>query len=179
MRYNFITSHGKYSNERITLRFVTFITNFMGHNLAIIVVRNLFFIGLYGINIDVIHLPILFERYCVHYLNINVICLFILFRHGCCMYICVIYTWKSCTWLSCLNNAQHLCLNDTNPWNNRFHMDLEQTHEAHKFMMLLVRWSDQDFKGIFQVWLTFYSDVKPFSTTSITSFKLLLFTCFL
>jgi hypothetical protein len=48
--------------------------------------RNLFFIGLDGIEIDVIHLFILFEhQYHVHYLDTNVICLFILFRHRCCM----------------------------------------------------------------------------------------------
>ncbi len=35
------------------------ITNFMGHDLAIIIVQNLFFIGLYGINMDVIHLFVL------------------------------------------------------------------------------------------------------------------------
>jgi hypothetical protein len=123
-------------------------------------------------NIDVIHLLVLFKHWCrVHCLNINVICLFVLFRHGYCMSICVIYTWKLCTWLSCLNNAWHLCLNDMNPWNNRFHMDFKQTYEVYKFTMLLVRWYDQDVKGIFQVWLTFYSYVKPFSATSITSFK--------
>jgi hypothetical protein len=49
----------------------------MGHDLAIIVVQNLFFIGSYGIEIDVIHLLILFEHQCcVHYLNTNVICMF-------------------------------------------------------------------------------------------------------
>ncbi len=66
----------------------------------------------------------------------NVICLFVLFRHKCCMSIHVVYTWKSCTWLLCLNNAWHSCLNDTNPWNNIFHTNLEQTHEAYKFVML-------------------------------------------
>jgi hypothetical protein len=39
-----------------------YITNFMGHDLAIIVVQNLLFIGLYGIGIDVIHLLVLFEH---------------------------------------------------------------------------------------------------------------------
>jgi len=38
------------------------ITNFMGHNLTIIVVRNLFFIGLYEIDTNVIHLLLLFEH---------------------------------------------------------------------------------------------------------------------
>jgi hypothetical protein len=51
----------------------------MGHDLAIIVMQNLFFIGSYGIDTDVIHLLALFEHQCcVHYLNTNVICLFIL-----------------------------------------------------------------------------------------------------
>jgi len=38
-----------------------FITNLMGHNLIIIVVQNLIFIGLYGINMNIIHLVMLFE----------------------------------------------------------------------------------------------------------------------
>jgi hypothetical protein len=37
------------------------ITNFMGHNLAIIVVRNFLFIGPYEINMNVVHLLVLFE----------------------------------------------------------------------------------------------------------------------
>ncbi len=67
-----------------------------------------------------------------------------LFRHECHMHVRIVYTWmlcvysyclhmKSCTWLLCLNNARHSCVNNMNPWNNRFHMDLEQTHEAYKF----------------------------------------------
>jgi len=72
------------------------ITNFMGHDLAIIVVWNFLFIGLYG-------------------LNTNVICLLVLFKQICCMSINV-YTWKSCTWLPCLNNAWNSCLEDTNLW---------------------------------------------------------------
>jgi hypothetical protein len=54
----------------------------MGHNLVIIVVWNLFFIGSYQIDIDVIHLLIFFEHQC---LNTKVICLFLLFKHGCYM----------------------------------------------------------------------------------------------
>jgi hypothetical protein len=38
------------------------ITNFMGHNLTIIVLQILFFIGAYGIDTDVIHLSLLFEH---------------------------------------------------------------------------------------------------------------------
>jgi hypothetical protein len=34
----------------------------MGHDLAIIVVQNLFFIDFYGIYMDVIHLLVLFEH---------------------------------------------------------------------------------------------------------------------
>jgi hypothetical protein len=45
-----------------TIEVKTNITNLMGHDLAIIVVRNVFFIGSYGINIDVIHLLVLFEH---------------------------------------------------------------------------------------------------------------------
>jgi hypothetical protein len=102
----------------------------MGHNLAIIVVQNLFFIGSYGIDMDVIHLFVLFEhRRHVHRLDTNVICLFVLFKHECCVFIHIVYTRKLCTWLPCINNAWHSCVNDINPWNNRFHMDLEWTHE--------------------------------------------------
>jgi len=82
------------------------------------------------------HSFILFEHQChVHCLNTNVICLFVLFKHGCCMFIHVVYTWKSSTQLSCLNNAWHSCFNNMNPWNNKFHMNLKWTHEAYKFVM--------------------------------------------
>jgi hypothetical protein len=54
----------------------------MGHNLAIIIVRNLLFISSYGINIDVMHLFIMFEhQYHMHCLDMNVVCLFVLFTH--------------------------------------------------------------------------------------------------
>jgi hypothetical protein len=81
----------KYVNPFLTFYKFIHITNLMGHNLAIIVVWNLFFIGLYGINIDVIHLLVLFEHwYCAHCLDTNVICLFVFFKQGCCMVICVV-----------------------------------------------------------------------------------------
>ncbi len=115
----------------------SFITNLMGHNLTIIVVRNVLFIGLYGINMNVINLLVLFEHwYHAHCLDTNVIWLFILFKHGCCMSIRVVYTRKSYTWLSCLNNAQHSCLTNTNLWNNRFRTNLKQAHETYKLVML-------------------------------------------
>jgi hypothetical protein len=115
-----------------------FITNFMGHDLTIIVVQIFFFIGSYEIDINVIHQLILFEqRCCVHYLNMNVICLFVLFIHECCMSIHIVYIWKSCTWFPCLNNAWHSCVNDMNPLNNRFHMNLERNHETYKFVISL------------------------------------------
>jgi hypothetical protein len=118
------------------------IKNFIGHDLAIIVVQNLLFIGSYGIDIDVIHLLVLVEHQCcVHYLDMNVICIFILFRHKCCVSIRIVYTQNSCTWLPCLNNACHLCVNHTNPWNNRFRMDLKWTHEAYKFVMNSSTWT--------------------------------------
>jgi len=41
---------------------VAYITNFMGHDLVIIVMRNVFSIGSYGIDKDVIHLLVLFEH---------------------------------------------------------------------------------------------------------------------
>jgi len=86
----------------------------MGHDSIINVMRNLFFISSYGIDMDVIHLLVLFEHRChLHCLNMNVICLFILFRNECCMSICVVYTRKSRTWIPCLNNAWHSCLNNT------------------------------------------------------------------
>jgi hypothetical protein len=62
------------------------ITNFIGHNLAIIVVRNLFFIGSYGIYMSMSFIYL-------YYLNIdvkctlfkhNIICLFMLIRHKNC-----------------------------------------------------------------------------------------------
>jgi len=113
----------------------THITNFMGQDLAIIIRWFFFSIGLYGINMDVIHLLVLFKHQCrVHCLDTNVICMFILFKHKCCVYI-HIYTWKLCTRLPCLNNAWHSCVNDMNPWNNIFCMDLEQTLETYKFVM--------------------------------------------
>jgi hypothetical protein len=116
---------------------VNIITNFMGHNLAIVVVGNLHFIRSYEINTNVIHLLVLFEYQChVHCLDMNVICLFVLIKHGCYMSICVVYTRKSCTWLSCLNHAWHSCLNNTNPWNNKFRMNLKRMHEAYKFVMI-------------------------------------------
>jgi hypothetical protein len=100
----------------------------MGHNLAIIIIRNLLFISLYEIDTDVIHLFILFNLWCcAHCLNTNVIYLFILLKHRCCMFICIIYIWKSCTWLMCLNNAWRLCLNNTNLWNNKICTNLEWT----------------------------------------------------
>jgi hypothetical protein len=58
-------------------------------------------------------------------------------KHECCMSICVVYTWKLYTQLSCLNNALHSCLTNTNLWNNKFCMDLERTHETCKFVMYL------------------------------------------
>jgi hypothetical protein len=112
------------------------ITNLMSHNLAIIIMRNLFFISSYGINTNVIRLLVLFEHwYRAHYLNTNVICLFVSFKRRCCMFIHVVYTRKSYTWLLCLNNAQHSCLTNMNLWNNKFRMDLEWSHEACKFLM--------------------------------------------
>jgi hypothetical protein len=115
---------------------VAYITNFMGHDLVIIVMWNVFSIGSYGIDKDVIHLLVLFEHWCrAHYLNMNVICLFILFIHRCCMFIHVIYTWKSCTWLLYLNNAWYLRLNNMKLWNNKFCTNLEQTHGACNFVM--------------------------------------------
>jgi hypothetical protein len=62
------------------------IINFMAHNLIIIVMQTLLFVGSYGINMNVIHLFVLFEhQYHAHCLDTNVICLFILLKHECCM----------------------------------------------------------------------------------------------
>jgi hypothetical protein len=75
-----------------------YITNFMGRDLVIIVMQNLLFIGLYGIDMNVIHLLVLFEHQClVRCLDTNGICMFVLFKHKCCMSICVVYTQKLCT----------------------------------------------------------------------------------
>jgi hypothetical protein len=63
-----------------------------------------------------------------------------LFRHGCCMSIHVVYTWKSFTQFSCLNNAWHLCSNNTNLWNNKFCTYLKRTYEACKFVRMIKEW---------------------------------------
>jgi len=69
-----------------------YITKFTGHDLAITIVQNLLYIGSYGIDIDVIHLFVLFEYQCrAHCLNTNVIYLFVLFRNKCCVLIYVVY----------------------------------------------------------------------------------------
>jgi hypothetical protein len=52
-------------------------------------------------------------------------------KHEYCIFIRVIYKQKSCLQLLCLNNAWHLCLNNTNLWNNRFRMNLKRTHEIY------------------------------------------------
>jgi len=118
-----------------------YITNFMGHNLPIIVLQNIFFIGSYGINTNVIHLLILFEYwYHSHCLNTNIMCLFILFKYKCYMFICFVYTKNSCTLFSCLKNAQHSYLNNMNLWNNKICMDFEWMHEAYKFMIYTQQW---------------------------------------
>jgi len=115
----------------------TCITNFISHNLVIIVVQNMFFIGSYGINTNVIHLFVLFKHWCcAHCLDMSVICMFISFKHGCTMFICGVYTWKLCTQLLCLNNVRHSCLNNTNLWNHKFHTYLKWTHKAYNFLML-------------------------------------------
>jgi hypothetical protein len=60
-----VMQHQKIEKENVFLNFNAMfffqcITNFMGHDLTIIVIQNLFFISLYGINTDVIHLLVLF-----------------------------------------------------------------------------------------------------------------------
>ncbi len=102
----------------------------------------MFSICLYGIYTNVIHLFVLFEhRCCVHCLDMNVICLFVLFRHECCVFIHIVYIRKSCTRLPCLNNAWHSCVNNMNPWNNKFRTDLEWTHETDKFVIYSLTWA--------------------------------------
>jgi hypothetical protein len=65
----------------------------MGHNLTIIDVQNLFFIGSYEIDMDVIHLFVLFKHRChVHCLDTNVICM--LDMNVVCLF--VLFTYKSC-----------------------------------------------------------------------------------
>jgi hypothetical protein len=67
------------------------ITNFLGNNLRILIAQNLFFIGSYCLNVNVVHLFTLSKHKCNgHYLNMNVICLFILYRHRCYMSICIV-----------------------------------------------------------------------------------------
>jgi hypothetical protein len=108
---------------------------------AIIVMQNLRFIGSYGIDIDVIHLLVLFEHWCCpHRLNTNIMFLFILFKYKCYMSICFVYTRKSCTLFLYLNNAQHSCLNNMNLWNDKFFTNFERTHEAYKFVIYIQQW---------------------------------------
>jgi hypothetical protein len=115
-----------------------YITNFMGHNMAIIVVQNLLFIGSYGIDTNVIYLLVLFKHWChSHCLNTNIMCLFVLFKYKCYMSIWFFYTRKSCTLFSCLKNAWHSCLNNMNLWNNKFCTDFEWTW---KFMIYVQQW---------------------------------------
>ncbi len=67
-------------------REMTLIINFLGHNLTIVVmiIRILFSIGLYYLNMNVIHLFVLFKhRYHAHCLEMDNVCLFILYRHKC------------------------------------------------------------------------------------------------
>jgi len=110
-----------------------YITNFMDYNLVIIVVQNLFFIGSYGIDINVFIY--------VYFLNINVMCIvltiisyaylyclsWMLYVFLCCLHMKVVYTTSMFKWHSCLSN--------TNPWNNKFHTNLKRTYEACKFVM--------------------------------------------
>jgi hypothetical protein len=129
-----------YLNHNFDIRnfYIYNTTNFTSRNLAIIVIQNLLFIGSYRKDMNVIHLFVLFEhRCCVHYFDTNVTYLFILFKDECFMSICIVYTQKLCTRLSCLNNAWRLRVYDTNPWNNIFRTDLEWFHEAYKFVMKL------------------------------------------
>jgi hypothetical protein len=102
----------------------------MAHNmLALImdpiiywIMQNLFFIGLYGIDTDLIHLFVLFEHQChAHCLNTYDICLFILFRHKCYMfiYLCFLHM-KVMHTTSMFNDAWYSCLSNTNLWNNIF-----------------------------------------------------------
>jgi hypothetical protein len=51
------------------------------------------------------------------------------------MFIRIIYTWKLCTQLSCLNNVWYACLNNIVHEIIKIRMDLEQTHEAYKFVI--------------------------------------------
>jgi hypothetical protein len=82
----------KYKPKVVVFNWNDYITNFMGHNLIIIVVQKNKFKGFYGIDMDVIHLFVSFEHRChVHCLNTTIICLFVLFKHNC-MFICGIYT---------------------------------------------------------------------------------------
>ncbi len=55
--------------------------------------QNLLFVGSYGINMNVIHLFVLFEhQFHAHYLDTDVIYLFVLLKHECCMSIFFVYT---------------------------------------------------------------------------------------
>jgi hypothetical protein len=120
-----------YIFARKSLVFIKLHHKFHGSRLSIIVVQNLFFIGSYGVNMNVIHLFALFEHwYCVHCLdtyfnaylyclNMDVVCLFMLFMPK-----------NFAHDFLCLNNACHSCVNNINLWNNKFHTNLEWTYEV-------------------------------------------------
>ncbi len=88
-------------------REMTLIINFLGHNLTIVVmiIWNLFSIGLYYLNMNVIHLFVLFRhRYHAHCLEMDNVCLFILYRHS---VVCMTFLFNN-TWHSCLNNLNFM-----------------------------------------------------------------------
>ncbi len=112
----------------------------------------------------------------------NVICLSVLFKHGCCLFIHVVYTWKLCTRLLCLNNAQHLCLHYTNIRNNIFPTNLERTHKACKFVMpskkscLGIFWMNFFFLFFFSLYIYIY--IYNFLTFIFSIFVIIILICF-
>jgi hypothetical protein len=70
--------------------------NLGGHDLTIIVVRNLLFIGSYGIDPNVTHLLVSFaHQYCAHCFDMNVICIsYCLNADVVCLY--VLFTHENC-----------------------------------------------------------------------------------
>jgi len=101
------------------------------------------FIYLYGLNIDIMCIVSTWMSYAYsNCLNMDVICLFVLFTH------------ENCEHNFCVfNNAQHLYLNNTNFWNNRFRTYLERTYETYKCVMFVL--SQPHFEGNVKSSLTF------------------------
>jgi hypothetical protein len=69
------------------------ITNFLGHNLTIVIVLNLSFTSLYCLNIDVMHLK-MYETHKQDKGSLSICSKILHFTNMC--FICIVYAWHSC-----------------------------------------------------------------------------------